>query len=528
MAFYLSPGVYTRERDISNIIPSISTTTAALVGYSTKGDTINRVLVTTPQQFIQEYGEPVAGQYFHYTALAFLENGNKLYCLRVINGALYGGVSIAKTGGTNYSYTTGVATAAFAEDSDYPNSLIQIYGKDPGVWNNSLGIRITNLDAVNYTFDIEVYDTDDDGTYYQVESWTVSRKTQVDGYGRQQYVETKVNGYSQYIVVYDNTDEADTVMPVAQATTLAVASGTNGSATTATHINTGWDEFANPDDVDIRILLNGGETDTTVQTKLKTIAEARKDCIAILDMPYAQLTSVTSMVTWRTTTQNFNSSYCSLYAPWLKIYDQFNDKIMEVPPSGYVGSMMAYNDYVSEPWYAPAGFNRGMLNVLEVTNIFTQGERDTLYAAQINPLQTFRGEGNVIWGQKTEQTKASATDRINVRRLLITLEKSLAASLRYFAFEPNSENTRFRITAMCEQYLDALSARGAFQTELGDKGYRVLCDSTNNTPAVIDANQLNVDIYIKPTRAAEFIQLQVIITATGMSFEELISRGIQF
>jgi len=215
-----------------------------------------------------------------------------------------------------------------------------------------------------------------------------------------------------------------------------------------------------------------------------------------------------------------------LYSPWMKAYDQYNGTIVVLPPSGYVASQIAYNDYVSDVWYAPAGLNRGLLNVLSVDPVYTQGHRDTLYAAGINPLQTFRGEGNVIWGQKTEQTKDSALNRVNVRRLLITLEKAISVSLRFFVFEPNSETTRFRITAMIDSYLDLLSAKGAFQTELGDKGYQVVCDETNNLPATIDRNELHVDVFVKPSRSAEFIQLQVIITTTGASFNELISRGI--
>jgi len=222
----------------------------------------------------------------------------------------------------------------------------------------------------------------------------------------------------------------------------------------------------------------------------------------------------------------FNSSYCALYSPWVKIYDQYNGVIVTVPPSGYVASQIAYNDYVSDVWFAPAGLNRGLLNVLSVTPVYTQGERDILYQAQVNPLQTFRGEGNVIWGQKTEQAKDSALNRVNVRRLLITIEKAISVSLRYFVFEPNSETTRFRITAMIDQYMDLLSARGAFQTETGDKGYLVQCNETNNPPAVIDRNELHVDVFVKPSRTAEFIQLQVIITTTGASFNELIARGV--
>lgn len=528
MGFYVSPGVYVREKDLSEIIPNISTTTAALVGYSTKGSTKEIQLITNSQQFINEYGKPVPGQYFHYSALAYLENGNKLYCLRVANNALYGGVKIMKSGsGPNQTLVTGASSPVFQAVSG-EDILFYIFAKDPGTWNNNIGIRITNVSSSDYSFNIEVYQKDADGNYQIQESWNVSRKHQLDGYGKQMYLEDAINGFSNFIVVANDITQADTVLPESQPTTLALGGGSNGAAVTDGQMIQAWDKFSNPDDIDIRVLINGGYTSVAVQQKLKTICESRKDCIALLDIAYSATGSITDMINWRKTTQNFNSNYVALYSPWVKIYDPYNDKILEVPPSGYVASQIAYNDYVAEPWYAPAGMNRGMLNVLGITRVFTQGERDELYSAQINPLQTFRGEGNVIWGQKTEQVKASALDRVNVRRLLIVLEKAISASLKYFVFEPNNQITRFRITAMIESYLDLLSARGAFQTELGDKGYKVLCDERNNTPAVIDRNELHVDIFIKPSRAAEYIQLQAIITQTGASFEELIARGVMF
>jgi len=529
MGVYLSPGVYVKEKDISDVIANIAETSAALVGYSTKGDVDNIILVTTPLQFIQEYGEPTPGDYFHYSALAYLENGIRLYCYRVHKSALYGGVSIVKAGSIYVSeaFSAGRSANTFQLESSNPDVLFQIFGKDPGTWDNSISIKIGELDAVNYEFDITVYEKDVDGNDVVVEVWTVSRKTKVDGYGKQMYLETKINGYSKYITVADNIAMADTVMPPVVAT-LQFAGGSNGNAITSSELVAGWNKFINPDEVDIRLLINGGETDLAVQTKIKEVAEARKDCVAILDVPYDELASVAAMINWRTTTQNFNSSYVALYSPWVQIYDQWNDIIVDAPPSGYVASAMVYNDYVANPWYAPAGFNRGILNVSGLTNIFTQGERDSLYEDQINPLQTFRGEGIVVWGQKTEQTKASALDRVNVRRLLITIEKTIAAALRYYCFEPNTEVTRFRVVATCEEYLDKLSASNAFSVEAGDKGYRVLCDTTNNTPATIAANELHVDLFIKPAAAAEFIQLQAIVTTRGASFEELISRGIMW
>ena len=540
MATMLSPGVYVNERDISDIVPTVASASAAIVGYSKKGSTTEITLITSDKQFIEEYGEPdpASGHYFHYAALAYLARGNTLYCLRVVNGALYGGVNIMSSDSllSNVGLATGKSTAVFAAPSGQTNDvLFQIIGKDPGVWNNKIGVEIQNVktgsDEVvqdQYTFEIVVYQQDEDGNYLELEKFQVSRQSKVDGYGKDLYIENRVNGFSRYIQVLDNTAIADTALPKEQATRLDFTCGSDGAEISSGDLVNGWNEFTNPADIDIRILINGGETAIAVQTEMKEVAEARADCIAILDIPWASVQTVTDMVTFRSTTQNFNSNYCALYTPWLQIYDPYNDKLVYVPPSGHVAAQMAYNDYVANPWDAPAGFNRGILNVIATSYVFTQGERDVLYPVQINPIQTFRGEGIVIWGQKTQQKKSSALSSVNVRRLLIVIEKSMAIALRQLLFEGNTEVTRFRATALLDEYLDRLSAQGAFQREGGDNGFHVLCNTQNNTSYTIDSLQMNVDVFVKPTRAVEYIKLQSIISPTGASFEELIAKGLMF
>jgi hypothetical protein len=543
MSIFLSPGVYVQEKDISDVAPRVATSSAALVGYSAKGNVDNILLITSDQQFIENYGEPdpTSGHYFHYAALAFLARGNVLYCLRVENGALLGGANIMHSSSSevNAAFSVGASSATFSAPSGFTSDVaFQIFGADPGVWNNKIAITISDVkdgtDPVptdQYTFVINVFYQNDDGAYEAVESWKVSRKKKFDGFGKQLFLEDKINGVSKYIVVKDSA-LVDTVVPKDQSTNLIFAGGTDGDAISSSELVSGWDEFSNPDDVDIRLLINGGETDIAVQSKMKSIAESRFDCLAILDIPYASTNTVQDMLTFRNTTQNFNSSYCALYAPWPTVYDPYNDLLIKIPPSGHVTAQIAYTDYIGNPWDAPAGFTRGVLDVLEIVKLdgkpFDLGERDVLYPAQINPLQMFRGEGNVIWGQKTEQTKSSALSRVNVRRLLIMIEKTLAITLRQFTFEPNNELTRFRIESVLNEYLEKLSSQGAFQLEGGDRGYHVVCDETNNTPAVIDSFQLNVDVFIKPVRSAEFIQLRIIPTKTGASFQELIAKGIVF
>lgn len=557
MAKYQSPGVYPTVRDLSTIVPAVGTSTAALVGYSERGS-LSVQLITNRQQFIEEYGLPdVTKSYFHYTALAFLEKGSSLYCKRITGSeTLYAGLTaVDSTGTAHRALATGRSsiTSFYDDQSEESESdaLFSIYAKDPGSWAEKVSITITDVKEValnsnedydetdQYTFKINVWYTDSDGNKNNIESWLVSRKRKVDGYGRQMYLEDRINQYSRYIYVVDSTVD-DTVVPLeyvddeAEPIDVALGGGVDDDTVAASDIVLGWADFENPDNIEVQILLDAGFTAAmsdsdvaTIQTEIKNIAETRRDCIAILCIPedVDSFKTPTEMIEYRNTTLNLNSSYVALYATYCVINDAYNDRIIRVPPSGYIGGHYALTDAVADVWHAPAGFDRGTLNVLGLTHTFTQGERDLLYSAGINCLQTFRGYGHVIYGQKTLQKKASALDRVNVRRLLLMTEKATVLLLRSFLFELNNELTRFTISATLDEYYARLSSAGAFQTEEGDDGYLVICDTRNNTPAVIDANELHVDIFLKPSRVAEFIKLSTILTKTGVSFTELISRG---
>lgn len=539
MSIYLSPGVYTKETDLSQIIGAVSTSSAGIVGSSPKGRVATKaselVLITTPQQFLDHFcvnKKPATGNNFQFSALAYLTRGKQLWVSRVVNGAMYGGVTIAKSGGTNAGLAASPTVADYTTYTFLTDELLLFVGANQGAWNNNLSIRIANIDGTAYTFDVQVWDKTADGsTYIQKETFTVSRKQQVDGFGANQYIEDVINAQSTYIRVNDNTVELDTVLPLIQATDLAFLQGADGSAVTNSEITTGWDFFSNVDDVDIRILINAGYVssgDATVQTKMIAIAEGRKDCFAILDMP-ANLT-VTTMGNHRDSTLNANTSYAALYSDQVKQYDQWADRVFNAPSSGYMAAIYALTDDVSEVSYAPAGWNRGILENIGasgISTIFTQGERDTLYPKQINPLHSVKGQGSCPYGQKTLQTKQSSLSSINVRRMLIVLEKAIAAAVNFVLFEPNDEFTRTRVIQMIEPYLaDKQAKRWLYRDpDTGADGYRVVCDTTNNTSIRIDQNELYIDIYLKPTKSAEIIILNAVITSTGASFEELVSIG---
>lgn len=212
-----------------------------------------------------------------------------------------------------------------------------------------------------------------------------------------------------------------------------------------------------------------------------------------------------------------NSNYSALYGNWIKSFDTFVDRSIWLPPSGFLAAIYARVDAAANPWIAPAGLNRGIINnVLDLAFNPNQKQRDFLYTISINPIVFFSGDGFTVFGQKTLQAKPSAFDRINVRRLFLTLEKSVLRTIKYFVFEPNTAFTRSRVVnTLSPIFENAKNTEGLYD-------YRIVCDERNNTPDVIDANELKVDIYIKPVRAAEFILVNFIATRTGQDFDELL------
>ena len=208
-----------------------------------------------------------------------------------------------------------------------------------------------------------------------------------------------------------------------------------------------------------------------------------------------------------------DTNYAAVYYPWVKVLDTAQNKPVLVPPSVIVPGAIAASDAIAAEWFAPAGLNRGVLgNVIEAKIRLNQKERDKLYDAKINPIATFPQTGVCIWGQKTLQERSTALDRINVRRLLIALKKFIASSSRYLVFEQNTNATRNRFLNIVNPYLESVQQRQ------GLYAFKVVMDDTNNTPAVIDRNQLVGQIYLQPTKTAEFIVLDFNILPTGATF----------
>tara|TARA_R110000824_G_scaffold27218_2_gene92715 strand:+ start:255 stop:2057 length:1803 start_codon:yes stop_codon:yes gene_type:complete len=275
------------------------------------------------------------------------------------------------------------------------------------------------------------------------------------------------------------------------------------------------DLLSNQDEYDINLILTPGvisKVHTTVANKVIDVCEDRADCFAILD-PVAHASNVT-IVTEEA--ERLETNFAAVYWPWVKINDtQISGTQRWVPPSVVMGGIFAFNDKVAHPWFAPAGLNRGGIDVaIQAERKLTQADRDTLYDSNVNPIATFPGQGVTVFGQKTLQKKASALDRINVRRLLIKVKKFIASSSRFLVFEQNTAATRRRFLGIVNPYLENV------QSQSGLNAFRVVMDETNNTPDTIDRNYLVGQLFLQPTRTAEFIVLDFTIQPTGASFPE--------
>lgn len=285
----------------------------------------------------------------------------------------------------------------------------------------------------------------------------------------------------------------------------------------------GWDLFANAERVDVNLVFNGPSSLTVGKHIVENIAQTRMDCIAFVSPTLGAVYNnpgdeADDIIAERQDAGfNVNSSYGVMDTGWKYQYDKYNDKYRWVPLNADLAGLCARTDTIADPWFSPGGLNRGQIkNVVKLAFSPDKTDRDSLYKAGVNPVVTFLGEGTVLFGDKTLLAKPSAFDRINVRRLFIVLEKAIATAGKYQLFEFNDAFTRAQFRNLVEPFLrDVKGRRGIYD-------FKVVCDETNNTGEVIDRNEFVADIYIKPARSINFMQLNFIATRTGVSFEEVV------
>jgi hypothetical protein len=308
-------------------------------------------------------------------------------------------------------------------------------------------------------------------------------------------------------------------------TTVSLSGGSTGAAPTNAQLINGYNHFQSAEDVDVSFILGGDSNSTLVTHIINNICETRLDCIGIFSPESADVVNNSSYagkeaedaIAFRDTLPS--SSYGVMDGAWKYQYDKYSDVYRYVPMNGDTAGLMVRTDTTRDPWFSPAGFNRGNVkNVVKLSYNPKKAQRDLLYKAGINPVVTFPGQGTVLFGDKTLLAKPSAFDRINVRRLFIVLEKAISTAAKFTLFEFNDAFTRSQFRNLVEPFLrDVQGRRGIYD-------FKVVCDETNNTGEVIDRNEFVGDIYIKPARSINFIQLNFVAVRTGVDFEEVVGQ----
>ena len=336
------------------------------------------------------------------------------------------------------------------------------------------------------------------------------------------HISTLSDGLTKVGTTFDNTVGDAFVI-----SNTSLSGGTDDFVATNAEIATAYEKFLDAENVDIDLLICGPSqtsadaTGDTKATAVMDIATARKDCVAFISPARADVVGVANAVTQTQNVVGFadglpSTSYAVIDSGYKYMYDRYNDVYRFVPLNGDTAGLCARTDNIADSHFSPAGYSRGQIRgAVKLAFNPNQSQRDELYKARINPVVSFPGQGTVLFGDKTAQAKPSAFDRINVRRLFITLEKTISIAAKFQLFEFNDEFTRAQFRNLIEPFLRDVQGRR------GVTDFSVVCDDTNNTADVIDRNEFRADIFVKPNRSINFIQLNFVATRSGVAFSEV-------
>jgi hypothetical protein len=564
----ISPGVFTRENDKSLVQRGIQEVGAAIVGPTVKGNPMAPTVVTSYSEYLSVFGDIFksgSNYYEYFTSLAakeyFNNGGNSLLVTKIISGSSYDTYASSSVSASINP------TASFVLESthwgDVANNAggTEVSGALVSGSKENVRWEVTNVNTTKGTFTLVIRRGDDNANNKNVlETFTnlsldpaqpnyISR---VVGDTKPVYNASKglveisgsFDGGSSYVRVkaVNNTIDSIDNNGNYKATTYSgslptSASGSFSGGVAATSRTGSFFEanttaagecqgfvaadyadaltlLSNKDDYSFNLLLVPGATLGTgplssISDDVVAVCEGRGDSMAIIDTT-AYGANVSAAVSAAAAN---GSSYGAAYYPWIQLFSSNLGKAVWCPPSVVMGGVFAFNDQVGAEWFAPAGLNRGGIgSVLRAERRLSQTDRDTLYDVNVNPLASFPGEGVVAFGQKTLQKKSTSLDRINVRRLLITLKGFLGQVGRSLVFEQNTAATRNRFMSIANPYLESVVQRQ------GLYAYKVVMDDSNNTPDVIDRNQLVGQIYLQPSKTAEFIVLDFTVLPTGATF----------
>jgi phage tail sheath protein FI len=642
MAFQVSPGVLVQEKDLSRIIPAVSTSIGAFAGEFRKGPVDEIVAISSEQELVDTFGKPDSNNFeYFFSASNFLQYSNALRVVRATNTSLLNatsngsGVLVKNDDDYENNYSTGqgsVGTFAARTAGVWGNNILVSTCPSAAAYEevstssvasdsttNSVGSTTIAVDEGSdfNVGDIVQFSTTaatedfDDGDFYRVtainsetltivqhprgagglkrviadnakikrrwryydavdgapgtSTWASNRSGSNDEIhvvvvdedggitgtpgevietfsklskaadaktpqGDTNYYPTVIKNKSNYIYWMDhntsgtnwgNNASGTTFTAVNTPTLESLSGGSNGSAITDAQLKTAYEKFQDAETVDVGLIIAGPSGSTTHVDNLITIAEVRKDAIVFASPQRTDVVNITNSNTQTTNVIDFfdnirSSSYVVFDSGYKYCYDRYNDVYRFVPLNGDTAGLAARTDLVADAWYSPAGFNRGIIRgAVKLAYNPTKAQRDQLYPKRVNPVATFPGQGTILFGDKTGLSSPSAFDRINVRRLFITLEKAISTASKFQLFEFNDEFTRANFRNIVEPFLREVQGRR------GITDFLVVCDETNNTGEVIDRNEFIAEIFIKPARSINFITLQFIATRTGVAFEEV-------
>tara|TARA_Y100001937_G_scaffold8955_3_gene11065 strand:- start:1771 stop:3555 length:1785 start_codon:yes stop_codon:yes gene_type:complete len=589
----VSPGVFTRERDLTFLPAGIQNIGAALVGPTVKGPGLVPTVVTSMAEYRALFGDvfesgsgAVLGNYTYFTSLAaeeYLKHHDTLTVVRIMAGDFGGAetnvVSSVGSLGTSFKLHTlsdgsilnsgqaaaSTAGAGIAGDEGTNNILVS-GSKDNLRW------EVANVNQSRGTFTLFIRSGNDtskrknilethnnlsldpnstnfiakrigDSKLNLKDSGTTTPYIQSSGsyLNKSKYVRVSViRNTLNYLDENGNITNANFTGSLPAAVSGTFSGGSDGNVqhpqkfydeitstnsqgydlTSDANGKTAYEDainlLANADEYDVNLLLlpgviSGLAGHSSVASSAIQMCEDRGDAFVIID-PVAYASTITDATT---EASSRDTNYAAMYWPWIQIPDNYASKNVFVPASVVMGGVYAFNDKVAAEWFAPAGLNRGGIDIaIQPERKLTHGNRDTLYDDNVNPLATFPNSGVVAFGQKTLQKKASALDRVNVRRLLIAAKKFIASSTRFLVFEQNTAETRNRFLSIVNPYLESVQQRQ------GLHAFKVVMDESNNTPDVIDRNQMVGQLFLQPTRTAEFIIIDFNILPTGAAFPE--------
>jgi phage tail sheath protein FI len=568
-----SPAVIVREIDLTNAVPGVQSTTGATVGNFRWGPVGQRVQVSNENELVDTFANPDSFNTIDFhTAAYYLKYGNNLQVVREATSvALNSHGTVFKTATDSADGGDKIDNKA-SFDANKSNLETQGYtflGKFPGALGNSLKVSLCpgadsagavyngwsfkgSFDAFPSTStyasnrsgtndEMHIVVVDQDGLFTGTPGEVLERYPFVSqasdakaADGTSIFAKDVINNTSEYVYMLNAIDSthanfgelaASRTFTGTATTDIELANGVNSATLTATEVASGFDLFEDKDIVEVDFLIAPDATSsahTTIVNDLVATAAARKDCVAVASPKRSDVVGQTNAATITTnieTTANAltNSSYLVLDANYLKVYDKFNDQFIEIPASSSTAGIMAATDRDRAPWFSPAGQRRGTyLGVTAINYIPTKAQRDTLYKAGANPVANIPGQGIVLFGDKTKLARPSAFDRINVRRLFLVLERAISRAAETVIFEFNDEFTRAEFVNIVEPLLREVQGRR------GITDFRVVCDETNNTPAVIDANEFKASIFIKPARSINYVTLNFVAVRTGVEFEEVV------